>query len=145
MEYHATQHLSVVAIEKGVFGSPSIKVTNFTYVFIFTQFKQWYGFMRQLWLKVGLGVMVEIQNQNLVIKYSLVSCTELFPLLLCRRVVLSHWWGFSWFILSLDNREVSEILLSNIKFNLANETCNYKWCSMIEVTVNNSTSLGFVL
>ena len=33
MEYRRLQHLSVVAIEKGAFGSPSTTVTNFTFTY----------------------------------------------------------------------------------------------------------------
>ena len=36
MEYHPPLHLGVVAIEKGAFGLPSTKVTNFTiYIYIY--------------------------------------------------------------------------------------------------------------
>ena len=33
MELGSPLHLSVVAIEKGAFGSPSMKVANFTYIY----------------------------------------------------------------------------------------------------------------
>ena len=35
MESHPFLHLGVVAIEKGTFGSPTTKVTNFTYFFTY--------------------------------------------------------------------------------------------------------------
>ena len=34
MELHPTLHLSLVAIEKGAFESPSTSVDNFTYLFL---------------------------------------------------------------------------------------------------------------
>ena len=38
MEYHPPLHLGVVAIEKGAFESPSTKITNFTYSYIYEAF-----------------------------------------------------------------------------------------------------------
>ena len=34
MELHPPLHLSLVAIEKGPFGSPSTKIANFTFFFL---------------------------------------------------------------------------------------------------------------
>ena len=38
MEQRHSQHLEVVAIEKGAFGSSSTKFTNFTFIYIYTNF-----------------------------------------------------------------------------------------------------------
>ena len=35
MEWHPPLHLGVVAIEKGAFGSPTTKVSNFTFIYIY--------------------------------------------------------------------------------------------------------------
>ena len=81
MDKRPPQHLGVVAIEKGDFGSPSTKVANFTYFLIYL----FYSYIFKVQVKVvqcniediqstkkkGITFMKNIVYQKMLIKYSL--------------------------------------------------------------------------